>query len=269
VGRLFLTVAAVALCAVGMQAQTAVAVSVSDSLAASTTQLMNAPLPNAPSSSLDGSTSEPAADASFAMPNGGAASPVSATAPVAGDHQKYITEGQQAPHLSVGDKFLLGLNAAFSLRAAAGWVGISLYEQALDKTPHYGQSFGGYGQRLGAAVARDSSEDVFSDSVLASVLHEDPRYYQMGPGHNVARRTIYAITRTLVTRKDDGSASVNFALLGGNLAGSVLTQAYYPPSSTGFGTTMATYGGSLAGSAFGYFVDEFLHRQLVSLLDHL
>lgn len=259
-----MAVVAVGLCVAGAQAQTAVPVSGDDRIAASPAQF-----PDAPSSSLAASAGEPVADESFAMPNGGAASSGRATAPVAGDHQKYITEGQQAPHLSVGDKFLLGLNAAFSLRAAAGWVGISLYEQAFDKTPHYGQTFGGYGQRLGAAVARDGSEDIFSDSVLASVLHEDPRYYQMGPGHNVVRRTVHAVTRTLITRKDDGSSSVNFALLGGNLAGSVLTQAYYPPSSTGFGTTMATYGGSLAGSAFGYFVDEFLHRQLVSLLDHL
>jgi len=206
-------------------------------------------LPDAPSSARSTSTSV-------------------ATAPApttAGIHQRYVAEGQTAPGLSAGDKILLGLSNAVSERAVAGWVGVSLFEQGLDHSPQYGQSFKGYTQRLGAAAARDGSQDIFSDAVLAPILHEDPRYYQLGPGHGVVRRTLYAATRTLITRSDNGSATANVSLLGGNLAGSVLTQAYYPPNSTGFGDTMRIFGGSLGGSAFGFIVDEFLHDRVEAL----
>ena len=147
----------------------------------------------------------------------------------------------------------------------AGWVGVSLFEQAFDHSPKYGQTFKGYTQRLGAAAARDGSEDIFSDAVLAPILHEDPRYFELGPGHGFVRRTWYAVTRTLVTRNDRGRPTANVSLLGGNLAGSVLAQAYYPPNSTGFGSTMSIFGGSLGGSAFGFFVDEFVHDRLIAL----
>jgi len=150
-------------------------------------------LPDAPSSARSTSTSV-------------------ATAPApttAGIHQRYVAEGQTAPGLSAGDKILLGLSNAVSERAVAGWVGVSLFEQGLDHSPQYGQSFKGYTQRLGAAAARDGSQDIFSDAVLAPILHEDPRYYQLGPGHGVVRRTLYAATRTLITRSDNGSATAN------------------------------------------------------------
>ena len=57
------------------------------------------------------------------------------------------------------------------------------YEQIVNGSPNYGQTGKGFAQRLGAASARASSENIFSDSVIAPILHQDPRYYRMGPGH--------------------------------------------------------------------------------------
>jgi hypothetical protein len=176
--------------------------------------------------------------------------------------QKYIEPGQQAPRLIVGDKILIGLRDAASPLTAAGWVVSSGYSQAIDTTPNYGRNGKAYAQRLGAAAARSSSEGIFSDAVLAPILHEDPRYYKLGDGHSFGRRAVYAITRTVLTRTDGGGSTVNFSLLGGNLAGSAMTQAYYPPQNRGFGETMKTYGLSVGGSAFRFLVAEFLDDTL-------
>jgi len=72
-------------------------------------------------------------------------------------------------------------------------------------------------QRLGAAAVLDSSENIFSDSVMSNVFHEDPRYYQMGPAHNFFARVVYSATRSVFTRTDRGHSSVNFAQLTGTL----------------------------------------------------
>jgi hypothetical protein len=176
---------------------------------------------------------------------------------------KYIAAGQSAPKINAGDKILIGLRDAGSLFGAAGWVASASYSQILNGSPNYGAPDNGRGgkafaQRLGAAAARDSSEGIFTDAVMASVLHEDPRYYKMGPGHNFFKRAVYAVTRPIITRTDGGRTTINFALLSGNLAGSALTQAYYPPVNRGFSQTMQTFGGSLGGSAVGFAVSEFL-----------
>jgi hypothetical protein len=162
------------------------------------------------------------------------------------------------PTLDAGDKVLLGLRDAVSPFAAVGWLASAGYEQALNGNPNYGTDRGAFGQRLGAAALRDMSEGVFTDSVLSPVFHEDPRYYRMGPSHNFFIRLVYAGTRPIIGRTNGGHTTINFASLGGNLAGSALASAYYPPINRGFTQTMETFGGSLGGSAVGDVVSEFL-----------
>lgn len=177
---------------------------------------------------------------------------------VAGPFDKFVQQGEVAPHLSAGDKVMIGLRGSVSPYALIGWVSSATYSEAIDGSPHYGQGGTDYLQRLGAAAARATSEDIFTNSVAAPLLHEDPRYYQMGPGHSFVKRAAYSVMRTVVTKTDTGGETVNFAVLGGNLAGSALTQAYYPPSSRGFDEVMKTWGTSLLGQAVGNLFEEFV-----------
>ncbi|QHN04675.1 hypothetical protein FTO74_15900 [Granulicella sp. WH15] len=186
---------------------------------------------------------------------------------VASMHDRTIRVGVTAPRLSVGDKILLGLSVATSTKAMIGWAASATYEQAIDGSPNYGQSAKGFVQRLGAASARASSNTIFTDSILAPILHEDPRYYEMGNRSGYIKRFFYAGTRTIITRDDNGHPTPNFAMLGGNLAGAALTQAYYPSRNTGFGPTMKTFGGSMAGAAVGFIVEEFF-RDSIDRLYH-
>jgi hypothetical protein len=98
------------------------------------------------------------------------------------------------------------------------------------------------------------------------LLHEDPRYYRLGSGHRTALRVLYAATRPLITRSDDGRTLPNFALIAGNLAGSALTNAYYPAANRGVKQTFITFGTGLGGAAVGNGIAEFLgpffHRRL-------
>jgi hypothetical protein len=230
-----------------------------------------AELPDAP-----GRTSKTSIDAKSAAadPNGvGSSSSVAAAAEpekasfggqgaghprTASPFDKYILPTETAPRLTSFDKALLSIRHTTTPFAAGSWFVISGYQQAVDGSPNYGQTFKGYMQRVGASAARGGSEEIFSDGILASVLKEDPRYYKMGDGHSVVARLFYAGTRGLITRTDGGRPTINFASLGGNLAGAALTPAYYPPENRNFNQVMRTFGGSVGGTAFGYAVAEFL-----------
>ena len=232
------------------------------------------PLMQADSSAMVSSSvlpEAPEAGVSTAGGYGGQAAIAKSTGPpVAGRYTKYIQPGQTAPKLSVSDKFILGAKDAFGPLSAVGWVTSAGYEQAVDGSPNYGQlgdtqRGNSFAQRLGAAAARASSEGLFGDSILAPILHEDPRYYKMGSGHNFVKRLVYSGSRALITRTDGGHLTPNFAQLGGNLAGAALTQAYYPPINRGFTQVAETFGGSVGGSALGFVVSEFLADTLHGL----
>jgi hypothetical protein len=141
--------------------------------------------------------------------------------------------------------------------SVVGWTFSAGFSQAIDGRPNYGTNGKAFAQRLGASAARNESEGVFSSALMAPIFHEDPRYYEMGRGHPFGRRVLYAATRTVVTRTDDGRATPNYSLFAGNVAGAALTNAYYPQQNRGFGDTAKTFGTSIAGSALGFVITEF------------
>ena len=182
--------------------------------------------------------------------------------PMASTTDKYIAPGQPVPKLTAGNKVVLGIKDSFSPFSAVGWLITAGYEQGTNGSPNFTQDGKGFAQRLGASAARASSETIFSDSVLSVVLHEDPRYYRLGSGHNFFHRALYAATRPLITRTDGGHVTPNFAIIGGNLGGAYLTKAYYPSLNTSNTEVLKTFGGSMGGSAIGFAVSEFLSGAL-------
>ncbi|MDR3746142.1 MAG: hypothetical protein P4K80_08445 [Acidobacteriaceae bacterium] len=181
----------------------------------------------------------------------------SAAIPQASAKQMKIEPGQAAPTLTAGDKALLGVKDALSPMSALGWLVSAGWEQLNDGSPNYGTDRGAFGERLGIAAVRGASEDILSNSVMANLLHEDPRYYRMGPDNNIFRRGFYAVTRPIITRTDSGRHTLNFAQMSGNLGGIALTNLYYPQANRGAKQTMESFGTSFAGSAAGDLVSEF------------
>ena len=186
-----------------------------------------------------------------------------------GRFETLIDPTEIATHLTAFDKVGMGLKRSVSPWAILGWIGSATYGETFNRSPNYGQDPKEYLQRLGAAAARASSETIFTTSILAPMLHEDPRYFVLGPGHSGFKRTTFAFSQIFITRTDKGGNTVNYALLGGNLAGSALTQAYYPSENRGVPEVLTTFGTSLAGSAIAYFFDEFFYNNLrVAQLKH-
>jgi hypothetical protein len=68
-----------------------------------------------------------------------------------------------------------------------------------------------------------------TEAILPSLLREDPRYFRMGRG-NPWRRVSYALSRTVVTRKDTGRKIFNYSEIGGNAVAAAISNIYYPAS---------------------------------------
>jgi hypothetical protein len=176
-----------------------------------------------------------------------------------------VHPGEIADPMSTQDKVVGGLKDSISLFSALGWVISAGYTQLTNGSPNYGTDSTAFGKRFGAAVARDTSETIFSESLFAPLFREDPRYYVMGPGHGGFKRLVYAGTRCIIGRTDSGHTTPNFALIAGNAAGAAMTVTYYPGINTTGKEVASTFGTSLGGSALANVVDEFIVDALIDL----
>jgi hypothetical protein len=180
-------------------------------------------------------------------------------------YDKYIDDIEIPRPLTARDKVILGVRASVTPYSLISIVAAAGYEQFRNGNPNYGTDSGAFGQRVGAAALRGTSEELFTDSLFAPIFHQDPRYYELGQGHTVFARTTYALSRVFVSRHDDGSPMPNYALLAGYASGAALTNAYYPSVNRGALQTAETFGGSLGGAAFSFVFREFIDQALYSI----
>ncbi|HZD50912.1 MAG TPA: hypothetical protein VE178_19360, partial [Silvibacterium sp.] len=133
---------------------------------------------------------------------------------------------------------------------SAGW------GQLVDSDPKYGTDSAAFGERLGAAALREASFRFFSDSLLPTLTHEDPRYFRKAYG-SITDRGVYAAERVFVAQHDDGSHGFNYSDTLGRAMAGALTMAYYPHPSANWRVAAKTWGVSLAGLAAVNLFQEF------------
>jgi hypothetical protein len=132
----------------------------------------------------------------------------------------------------------------------------SALAQAADSPHGYGQGWDGYGKRFGSSMARGASTNFFGDFVLASALHQDPRFFaEKNPTFFGAVK--YSLKRVVVTRRDDGRPVFNASGLGGVALSEGLANAYWPEENRSFGSTMGRIGTDLGSIAGGYLLRDY------------
>jgi hypothetical protein len=164
---------------------------------------------------------------------------------------------QKISPLTVKQKFALFAKETvdpFTFASSAAGAALS---QIDNDNPKYGHGAGPYGERFGAAVGDVTTQNFFSDAVLASWLHEDPRYFRRGPEFGVWSRVGYALSRVVVTRTDKGTEGFNYSGIMGMSLGIALSNAYYPDSSVNGEEVASRFGTSLLSNALGNLLPEF------------
>jgi hypothetical protein len=158
--------------------------------------------------------------------------------------------------LTTWQKFELFGNESIS-PASIVVIGVSAaYNQARDNQAGYGQGWDGFGKRVGAAAARNSSGAFFSDFLFASALHQDPRYF---PHANPTfwQAVKYSAKRIVITQTDSGRSVVNTSGLAGTAAAESLAMLYLPRADQTGGRTAERFGTDLAWKFAGNMFKEY------------
>jgi hypothetical protein len=164
---------------------------------------------------------------------------------------------QAVAPLTVRDKWMLFVKETvdpFTFASAA--MGAAMSQEG-NTMPQYGHGRNAYFQRVGAATADMATQNFFSTALLAPLFHQDPRYYRMGPEHNIARRILYSVSRQFITRQDSGRAAFNISGVLGMGMGIALSNAYYPGADVDASVNRSRFLTSISGNCFGNLLPEF------------
>jgi hypothetical protein len=153
-------------------------------------------------------------------------------------------------------KFTLVLRQTYSPYTFASAAFDSTWGQLWGQWPQYGGGMQGWGKRMGATLADVESRRFIQNFVLASLLHEDPRYFYSGKS-GLVPRAWYAATRVLVTRDDYGRDVFNQSEFLGVSLTSALQNAYYPRPDRTFDGTLNRLVETLSGDATTNILHEF------------
>ena len=168
-----------------------------------------------------------------------------------------VENAANAPPLSTGQKFKITLRDSFDPVQFVWYGALAGIAQAEDDDPQFGEGAKGYGERYGERFGDGVIENFMSKAVFPSVLHQDPRYYQLGQG-SFWHRVLYAVSRVAITRSDSGATQVNFSeILGSATAAGISSWTYHPEDERNVSNALSVCGTQVAYDALGYVVKEF------------
>jgi hypothetical protein len=98
-------------------------------------------------------------------------------------------------------------------------------------------------------------------AVMPSLFKQDPRYFYKGRGRWNSRLW-YALSRSVITKGDNGNWQPNYSNALGNLAAAGITDAYLPPKNRNVGFVFQTAGIRVVETAFANVFQEFISRKV-------
>jgi len=113
--------------------------------------------------------------------------------------------------------------------------------QLEDQEREWGLNASGYGKRYAAALADNTIGNFMTSAIMPSLFRQDPRYFQLGEG-GIWHRAGYAASRIVVTRSRSGQPQFNISEIGGNGAGALISNIYYPSTDRTVSDTLMRWG---------------------------
>lgn len=175
----------------------------------------------------------------------------------------YTSYDWNAVRMYPKQKFQLGYHAEIDW-VTFGIIGAQAgVEQYYNRIPEWGTGATGYAKRYAAAYATDFTGAMISDVALPTLFHQDPRYFFKGSG-SFGSRALYAISRSLICRGDDGRSQFNYSRVLGNIAAGGISNFYYPSAERGVGLTFSNAAIDIAANASTNLIREFILPGLIT-----
>jgi hypothetical protein len=126
-------------------------------------------------------------------------------------YQRFLTTDVAIP-MTWQQKGYLALHELTDPANLGTIVGISAITAAVDSHSAYGPGLKGFGKIAGVSLLQDATGEFFGVFAIPSLTHQDPRYYRM-PHAPIRKRILYSISRTVISRGDDGYSMPNYGTL--------------------------------------------------------
>jgi len=166
------------------------------------------------------------------------ATPTTPSAPAAGPQQtkrilfivpnfRSVSADAKLPPLSAHDKFKLLLDDTFDY---SGFIEVGILAGVSDvhkSEPEFRHGAAAYGRYYWHGFADTTDGNLMTEFLVPVASREDPRYYTLGHG-GAFKRTVYSVSRLVVTRSDSGKATPNLSEIVGNGASAGISNFYYP-----------------------------------------
>jgi hypothetical protein len=174
----------------------------------------------------------------------------------------YATYVPNAAPLNAKQKFELAWKSVIDPTSFVITAVIAGGQQANNTFAGYGQGAAGYARRFGAAYGDFFIGTYISNAILPSILRQDPRYFYKGTG-TTKSRILYAISRSVMAKGDNGRWQPDYSGILGNLAAGGISNLYYPDADRhGFETTISNTLIGIGTSAAVNILQEFVFRKL-------
>jgi hypothetical protein len=171
-------------------------------------------------------------------------------------YQKFLGTNIVIP-LTWQEKGYLALNNLADPANFGTIVGISAISVAADSHSAYGPGLKGFGKSVGISYVQDVSSQFFRGFTFPILFHQDPRYFRM-PNAPLTKRIIYSVSRTVVSRHDDGRTMPNYSVLLDYPLEAVLANQYVPGVHTDLSSTVTRIATGYALDPVNNLLDEFL-----------
>ena len=122
----------------------------------------------------------------------------------------------------------------------------------------------GYAKRYATTYADFAIENLMTEGIFPTLLHQDPRYFRRQEGTRRSRLG-YAVSRLFITRTDSGRNQFNYSEVVGAATSLAISNAYYPDGRS-LGNNLGRYALQLSFDAASNVLKEFwpdLKRKLV------
>jgi hypothetical protein len=136
-------------------------------------------------------------------------------------------------------------------------LGVSAITVGADSHSAYGPGLKGFGKSVGVSLLQDATGQFFGAFAIPVIVHQDPRYFRM-PHAPFAKRVVYSISRTVVSRSDSGKSMPNYATLLNYPIGAELSNLYVPGIHPDAPSTVARIFTGYALDPVNGLINEFL-----------
>ena len=177
-----------------------------------------------------------------------------------------VENADKLPPISTGQKYRLATAGVFDYFTFPFNGVLSAIAQANNNPKSWGQGWGAYGKRYGSSFADNGIGTYMTTAVFPSLLHEDPRYYQLGHG-SISHRTFYSVSRLFVCRSDSGHVRFNYSESIGNAVAAGISNVYHAPEDRTWGSNLTTYAMLDMWDGLSNLMKEFwpdVHRKMQS-----